>query len=110
MQKPKSCVGVNDIRQVDKQIHEQPPAYKGVQKTDRRAKTENGLEENRLEDHLSQPLPDYIPIRLTLSACNMTDDAHHAAIGEVQRDNNAECEEDFLYQSEHRSSINFSPF
>jgi hypothetical protein len=59
------------------------------------------LEKNSFSNYFSDPLPDQIPIRLTLSACDVSDDAHHTAIREIQRDTHRKREQDFFDRTQH---------
>jgi hypothetical protein len=76
-----------------------------VQQADDRAETKHGLEENRLDKHVPQALPDYTPVWLALPAGDVPDNPHHTAIGVVQRNENEQRKEDFFYKGKHTSSI-----
>ena len=66
-------------------------------------KTKDRLEQSHFDDEITDPLPDEIPIRFALSAGDVTNDAHHAAISEIEGDRELQVQRG-SFQLEHEAS------
>jgi hypothetical protein len=97
-------VGVDQVGEIDEQEEEEAPADESVHEAGQEAGAEDGLERSHFGGEFDDPLPDQRPGDLALSAADVFNDAFHAAISKVKRNEDRDDEENFLGESKHGSS------